>query len=53
MLSVVLQTAAPIASWLTGIRVLEFGASISAKIFIICNAEFSFNFCFKAITEDG
>jgi hypothetical protein len=32
---------------------LEFGVSASTKICIICKAEFSFNFCFKAITEDG
>jgi hypothetical protein len=32
---------------------LEFGLSTSTKICIICNAEFSLNLCFKAITEDG
>jgi len=37
------------AGWLQS----DVGVSTSTKIFIICNAEFSFNFCFKAITEDG
>jgi len=37
------------AGWLQ----LEFGVATSTKIFIVSNADFSLNFCFKTITEDA